>query len=107
MAAHGATRLLPMAANVFSIVSIEFLAAAQGCDFHAPLLSSPPLEAARALLRARVPHLDDDRYIQPDILQATALVRSGEVARASGVALPGLASPSPPLRAEKDLGCGG
>ena len=27
---------------------IELLAAAQGCEFHAPLLSSPPLEAVRA-----------------------------------------------------------
>ena len=33
--------------------AIELLAAAQGCDFHAPLRSSAPLERARALLRGR------------------------------------------------------
>ena len=61
MAAHGARRLLAMAGNAANVVAIELLAAAQGCDFHAPLRSSEPLERVRALLRARVPHLEDDR----------------------------------------------
>ena len=51
MAAHGARRLLPMADNLFAVLAIELLAAAQGCEFHAPLLSSPPLERVRATLR--------------------------------------------------------
>ena len=52
MAAHGARRLLPMAENADAVVGIELLAAAQGCDFHAPLTSSAPLEArARAAAR--------------------------------------------------------
>src|SRR6059058_2877934 len=55
MAAHGARRLLAMAGNAANVVAIELLAAAQGCDFHAPLSSSEPLESVRALLRARVP----------------------------------------------------
>jgi histidine ammonia-lyase len=90
MAAHGAARLLPMAANAAGVIGIELLAAAQGCDFHAPLLSSAALESARAVLRAQVPHLDDDRYIHPDLAVATALVRAGAVAAAVGVALPGV-----------------
>ncbi len=90
MAAHGAARLLPMAANAASVIGIELLAAGQGCDFHAPLTSSPPLEAVRALLRAHVPHLDDDRYIHPDIAEATSLVRDSAIAAACGVALPGV-----------------
>jgi histidine ammonia-lyase len=89
MAAHGAARLLPMAANCAAVVGIEWLAAAQGCDFH-PMPSSAPLEAARATLRRPVPHLDDDRYLHPDIATATALVRAGEAAAATGLALPGL-----------------
>ena len=52
MAAHGARRLMGMADNVAGVLAIEYLAAAQGCDFHAPLTSSAALEAARALLRA-------------------------------------------------------
>ncbi len=87
MAAHGARRLLPMAANLAGVIGIELLAAAQGCDFHRPLRSSPPLEAARAQLRAIVPPLDEDRLFAPDILAATALVQRGLDV---GVPLPGL-----------------
>ena len=47
-------------------------------------------EAVRWLLRAQVPHLDDDRHLQPDLAKAIALVRSGAVAAAAGVALPGV-----------------
>jgi histidine ammonia-lyase len=77
MSAHAARRLLPMADNVAAILGIELLAAAQGCDFHAPLTSSPPLEAVRSLIREQVPHLDEDREMAIDIAKAIALVRSG------------------------------
>jgi histidine ammonia-lyase len=96
MAAHGARRLAPMADNALSIVGIELIAAAQACDFHAPLLSSAPLEALRALVRREVPHLEDDRYFHPDIAAATNLVRSGAVIDAVGaVPLPSLESVAP------------
>jgi histidine ammonia-lyase len=42
MSAHAARRLLPMAENTAAVIGIELLAAAQGCDFHAPLKSSGP-----------------------------------------------------------------
>lgn len=90
MAAHGALRLLAMAENAAHVIGIELLAAAQGCDFHAPLRSSAALEAARALLRAHVPTLQDDRYFHPDMLAASALVRSGALAQAVAIALPGV-----------------
>jgi histidine ammonia-lyase len=77
MAAHGARRLLPMAANLAHVLGIELLAAAQGCDFHLPLRSSPPLEAVRAAVRAQVPHLEDDRLFAPEIEIGTTLVRAG------------------------------
>jgi histidine ammonia-lyase len=77
MAAHGARRLPEMAANLAGVLAVEYLAAAQGCDFHAPLTSSAALEAARARLRAAVPHLDHDRYMHADIEAALAIIRSG------------------------------
>jgi histidine ammonia-lyase len=81
-----------MAENAAAVVAIEVLAAAQGCDFHAPLASSVPLEQVRATVRAHVPHLDDDRHFHPDIAAAIALVRGGDlVAAATGVALPSIA----------------
>ena len=90
MAAHGARRLLQMAANAANVVGIELLAAAQGCDFHAPLRSSDALESARALLRAQVPSLEEDRYFHPDMVAATTLVGSGALATSVGMALPGV-----------------
>ena len=79
MAAHGARRLLDMAENLRGVIAIEWLAAAQGCDFHQGLRSSDALEAARAMLRAQVPTLADDRHFHPDIAAAAALVdRLGE-----------------------------
>jgi len=80
MAGHGARRLIGMADNLSNILGIEYLAAAQGCDFHAPLTSSGVLENARALLRGQVPTLDEDRHFHPDMVAATALVTSGDVA---------------------------
>ena len=90
MATHGAYRLLRMARNTGHVIAIELLAAAQGCDFHAPLASSEPLERVRALLRASVPTLEEDRLMAPDIAAAMALVADGAVARAAGMALPGV-----------------
>jgi len=52
--------------------------------------SSVPLERVRARLRERVPMVDHDRYLAPDIVVAADLVRSGALASAVGVSLPGI-----------------
>ncbi len=104
MAAHAGRRLLPMADNAASIIAIELLAAAQGCDFHAPLPSSAPLESVRAALRAVVPHLEDDRHFAPDIETARGLVVSGALSDAAGrdilqlLTAPGSDSSGTPIR---------
>jgi histidine ammonia-lyase len=91
MAAHAARRLHRMVANAAAIVGIELLTAAQGCDFHAGLRSSAPLEAVRGLVRARIPPLTDDRYLHPDIEAAGGLVTRRELLRVvAGVPLPAL-----------------
>jgi histidine ammonia-lyase len=77
MAPNAARRLVAIADNVANIVGIELLAAAQGLDFQRPLTSSAPVEAAFALIRARVPRLHEDRLLAPDIAAAAALVREG------------------------------
>ncbi len=94
MAAHGARRLLPMVDNLLSILAIELLAAAQGCDFHAPQRSSTSLEAVRAVVREAVPHLHDDRYLHPDIDAALGLLRAGAVTDAVAVELPAVTGAS-------------
>ncbi len=71
-----------MADNAAHVTGIEWLAAAQGCDFHEPLHSSPALEKARALLRRHVKKLDTDRKMAPDIETATEMVTSGALIEA-------------------------
>jgi histidine ammonia-lyase len=81
MATFAARRLQPMIANTAHILAIELLAAAQGIEFLRPLTSSPPLEAAHALLRERCPSVAQDRYLAPEIERAAALVSDGSLAR--------------------------
>ncbi|MBK9133083.1 MAG: histidine ammonia-lyase [Betaproteobacteria bacterium] len=81
MATFAARRLQPMIANVARILGIEWLAAAQGIDFLRPLVSSPPLEAAHALLRRDCPAMMTDRHLAPDIERAAALVADGALSR--------------------------
>jgi histidine ammonia-lyase len=80
MATFAARRLQPMIANTAHILAIELLAAAQGIEFLRPLASSPPLEAAHALLRRECAAMPTDRHLAPDIDRAAALVRDGAVA---------------------------
>ncbi|CDO36944.1 histidine ammonia-lyase [Novosphingobium sp. KN65.2] len=91
MAAHGSRRLVAMARNATAVVGIELLAAAQGCDFHAPLTSSEALEAVRKTVRATIPALGPDRHFHPDMEAANALIRSGQIVAAAGIELPGVA----------------
>jgi histidine ammonia-lyase len=77
MATYAARRLLAMADNAAGIIAIELLAAAQGLEFHRPLLSSARLEAVHRLLRRSVPKLGRDRFFAPDIAAARELITSG------------------------------
>ena len=88
MAAHGARRLMRMVENLNAILGVEVLCAAQGVGFRAPLVTSTPLQAVVARLRADVPALADDRPMAPDIDAASRLVASGAIASAAGLPLP-------------------
>ena len=77
MACHGARRLLAMTENLFGILGIEALAAAQAIDLRAPLRTSGELQRAHAVIRGAVPMLEADRYLAGDLEAAIALVRSG------------------------------
>ena len=80
MATAAALRLSDMASHLATILGIEILAACQGIDFHRPLRSSAPLEAAHAALREVVPRWDEDRTMAPDIEAAKRLVERGTFA---------------------------
>jgi histidine ammonia-lyase len=84
----GARRLLPMAGNVTLIVAIELMAAAD--EFKGRKRTSAALQPVRDLLRARAPQRGNDPLLAPDLAAVADLVRSGAIARATGLDLPNL-----------------
>jgi histidine ammonia-lyase len=82
MATHAGTKARRIAGNAAGAVGIELLAAAQGVDFHAPLKTSPALEAVRAAIRSAVPHYDRDRYLAGDLEWAKRAVLEGALSSA-------------------------
>ncbi|MFT4149556.1 MAG: histidine ammonia-lyase [Paracoccaceae bacterium] len=88
MAAHGARRLGRMTQNLFHILGVEAICAAQGIDFRAPLQTSAPLQRVVARLRADVATLGPDRYLAPDLDAASRLIASGALAQAAEAPLP-------------------
>jgi histidine ammonia-lyase len=90
MAAHGAYRLQRMLQNLHGIVGVELLCAAQGVEFRAPLKTSAPIAKCISRLREDVATMGEDRYLAPDIVNATKLIASGELPALSGVAMPRL-----------------
>ncbi len=90
MATFAARRLADMGRNTATILGIEFLAAAQGVDFHQPLLTSTRLQRVHRALREKVPFYDRDRMLAPDIAAASGLVLDGTLAAACQDLLPPL-----------------
>ena len=79
MATFAARRLQPMVQNTATIIAIEWLAAAQGIDFHRPLKTSPRLARVHDCLRDRVRFYEVDRFFAPDIERSLSLVLAGEI----------------------------
>ncbi len=70
--------------NVEVILATELLCAAQGLDFLQPLRPGDGTARAHAVVRARVPHLGEDRVLEADLDAATALVRDGTLHAIAG-----------------------
>ena len=87
MAAHGALRLHRMNANLANILGVEWLCAARGIEYRAPLTTSPPLQKAIDRLRCRIPTLSQDRYMADDMQVAAKLLCDGELENACGLSL--------------------
>lgn len=68
--------------NAFSVLAIEFIAAAQAMDFLKPLKPAPATRAAYDVIRGVVEYLDDDRPLFDDINNLTALVKDGAIVKA-------------------------
>ncbi len=57
------------------VLAAELVAAAQALEMRAPLRPAPATAAIVAVLRASVPHLEDDRVLAADLDEATGFLR--------------------------------
>jgi histidine ammonia-lyase len=79
MATYAARRLLQMADNLADIIAIEWMTAARGVEFRAPLSTSPLLEQAVERLREVVPPHEGDRFLADDIANAKTRLLAGDL----------------------------
>ncbi len=68
--------------NVGAVLAIEMMCAAQAFDFRKPLKPGKGTRIAHELIRAHVPHLQDDRILYPDINKIAELVRNSTIVTA-------------------------
>jgi len=85
---HSAQQARQVATNVEAILALEALGAAQGIDLLSPLRPGTLTAEAHAAIREKVPPLDHDRVLQPEIEAAIELVHSGKLAKVAAKAGP-------------------
>jgi len=76
MGANAATKCIKVVENIYSILGIELICAAQALDFRKPLVSSDKLEDFKNEFRTVVPYLDCDSYLHPHIKNAEIFLKS-------------------------------
>jgi histidine ammonia-lyase len=86
MAPIAARKAGQIARNAAGVIAVELMAAAEGIDYHAPLTTSPKLQAIHATVRGLSPHFTADRYWADEMSALQAAVLDGAIA-AEGVAL--------------------
>jgi histidine ammonia-lyase len=68
MGANAATKVYRVVNNLYSILAIELITAAQALHFRRPLKSSPVLEEVMDTFRTVVPFIETDRELHMDIV---------------------------------------
>jgi histidine ammonia-lyase len=76
MASNAGTKLYQVVENVWTVLAIEWMVAAQAIEFRRPMKSSPYLESSLEIYRRNVPALDMDRVLYPDIARSRDFVRN-------------------------------
>src|SRR5512132_1079501 len=76
-------KLRRVTANVRRALAIEALCAAQAIDLRAPLRPGAAVAAVLDRVRERVPALDSDRYLAPDLAALERLVADGTLVAAA------------------------
>ena len=75
MGANSATKLYRVVNNLYSILAIELMTAAQALRFRRPLKTSPLLESFVDTFRQYVPFIEDDRVLHDDIKKAEEFLK--------------------------------
>ena len=75
MGANAATKAYRVANNVYSILAIELITAAQALNFRRPLKTSPALEKFVNTFRLTVPFIETDRVLHDDIVKAEKFLK--------------------------------
>src|SRR5690606_25402430 len=75
MGANAATKLYRVVQNVYALLGIELITAAQALAFRRPLKTSPALGQFVDNFRAVVPFIEDDRTLHHDIHQAEQFLK--------------------------------
>jgi histidine ammonia-lyase len=65
--------------NAAQVIATELVCAVQGLEFHRPLRSTEPLEAAAARVREYVPRVEEDRSLAAELARLAEALRTGEV----------------------------
>ena len=79
MAPIAARKAGTIARNAAGVVAVELIAAAQGIDMHAPLVTAPALQPVHAALRALSPAFTADHYWAADMAAVQAAILAGEI----------------------------
>ncbi|WP_345827012.1 histidine ammonia-lyase [Pantoea sp. BRR-3P] len=72
-----ALKLLKLVGNVWQILAIEYLLAAQALDFHGEAQLAQGTAQALRRLRAVVANWQEDRWLAPEIARAVAVLKNG------------------------------
>jgi histidine ammonia-lyase len=103
MAMGSAIKLDQIVSNVEAILAIELLAAAQGVEFHQPLLPGRGIVEGIEKLRSKIPPVEEDRSLSREIEVIGKMIREGiflPTSKSSG----GIKEDSPRLKRKKERG---
>jgi histidine ammonia-lyase len=87
MAPISARKAVTIARNAAGVIAVELMAAAEGIDYHAPLKTSPKLQAIHARIRALSPHFTADRYWADEMRALQDAVLAGGITGDGGLTL--------------------
>ncbi len=75
MGANAATKAYRVINNIYSILGIELITAAQALQFRRPLKTSDTLENFVNTFRKRVPFIESDRFLHDDLIEAEKFLK--------------------------------